>query len=95
MTDAEVAAMARGGDRALARRIAKHRPTTAIGKLTSEKVVPPRIAAADMDEIRRTGRVPQRVRERLAKAVESDLSPEAATTEKDSPKVDPERPRKS
>jgi hypothetical protein len=93
MTDAEVAAIASGGERALTRRIAKHSPTKAIGKLTSEKAAPPRIAAADMDEIQRTGRVPQRVRERLATAAESDVSPEVTSTDKDSPKVDPERRR--
>jgi hypothetical protein len=64
-------------------------------KTLERKAVPPRIAAAGMHEIQRTGRVPQRVRKRLAIAVESDVSPEATTTEKDSPKDDPERFGKS
>jgi hypothetical protein len=94
MTDAEVAAMTREGESGLARRMAKHSPTMPIGKLTSKEAAPPRITAAEKDQIQRTGRVPQRVRERLAKAAESDVSPDPTTTGKDAPKVDPERRRR-
>jgi hypothetical protein len=86
--------MTHGGESGLARRMAKHSPTVPIGKLTSKKAAPPRITAAEKDQIQRTGRVPQRVRERLAKAAESDVSPEPTTTRKASPKVDAERPRR-
>ncbi len=91
MTDADVAAMASGGNRALARRIADHSPTDAVGRLTTDKAAPPRIAAGEMHEIDRTGRIPARVRERLAKAADSDVSREPTSTEKDSPTVEPER----
>lgn len=86
--------MTRGGESGLARRMAKHSPTMPIEKLTSKKAAPPRITAAEKYEIQRRGRVPQRVRERLAKAAESDVSPEPTRTRKDSPKVDPEQRRR-
>jgi hypothetical protein len=94
MTDAEVAAMARGGESAVARRIAKHSPTRAIGTLTGKKASPPRITAAEMRRMERTGRFSQRVSERLASAAESDEPPGEIATEKDLPKLDPKRRRR-
>ena len=89
MTDAEVAAMARGGEAAVVRRITKHSPTKASGTLTDKKAAPPRITASEMEQIQRTGRVPRRISERLEKAAYSEPSPAPSTTKKDSPKVDP------
>ena len=96
MTDADVTAMARGGDTAVVARIAKHSPTKGVGTLEDAKASPPRITAAEAKEIQRTGRVPPRVRERLAKAAEPDVSPEpgSSRSRKSAPKLDPTQARK-
>ena len=93
MTDADVAAMTRGERTAVAKRIAKHSATKPVGTLTGRKTAPPRITAAEMDHIRRTGRPAKQVTERLAKAAAADVSPKPTSPGKDSPKVDAPRRR--
>ena len=94
MTDTDVAAMARGGETAVAGRIAKHSPTKGIGTLEDAKASPPRITAAEARAIQRTGSVPPQVRERLGEAAESDVSPEPDSSRKSTPKLDPRQARK-
>ncbi len=90
MTDAEVAAMARGEDKEIARRLARHSPTKAVGRLESDKSAPSRISAAEMEQIQRArGRLPDEVRERLQKAGERDVSSEPKRTRKLSPRKEP------
>jgi hypothetical protein len=94
MTDADVAAMVGGGKPAVAGRIATHSPTKGLGTLKDAKTSPPRITAAEAKDIRRTGLVPPRVRERLEKAADSDVPPEPSRSRKSSPTIDPKRASK-
>lgn len=90
MTDAEVAAMARGEGDEIARRIARHSPTKALGRLASDKPAPQRISAAEMEQIQRDrGRLPDGVRERLQKAKAPDVTPEPKRARKLHPKKKP------
>jgi hypothetical protein len=92
MTDAEVAAMAREGSKEIARRIARHSPTKPVGKLASDKPAPPRISAAEVEQIRRArGRLPDLVRKRLQKAGEADVAPKPKDERKLSPTKAPPR----
>lgn len=89
MTDAEVAAMARG-EKDIARRIARHSPTQPIGKLVSDKPAPPRISVDEMNAIQRgRGRLPDSLRERLQKAGEAELGPEPKASRKPVPAEEP------
>jgi hypothetical protein len=91
MTDAEVAAMARG-EKETARRIARHSPTKPIGKLVSDKPAPPRISAAEMEEIQGAqGRLPDQVRERLQRGAEADVAPAPKRTRNPFPEKEPGR----
>jgi hypothetical protein len=89
MTDAEVQAMARGGEPSLARRIAKHSPSKRTGKLSDEKAAPPDITEAEMRQIQRRGRLRKALRERLGKAAPSDEPAEPLTSRKELPKRPP------
>jgi len=90
MTDAEVAAMARGESTQIARRIARHGPRKPVGRLVSDKTAPPRITASEMEQIQRAGgRLPDRVRVRLQKASEADVAPEPKRRRKPSPRKEP------
>jgi hypothetical protein len=90
MSDTEVAAMARGEGKEIARRIALHSPTKPVGKLVSDKAAPPRISAAEMEQIRRArAGPPARLRERLQKAGEADVVPEPRRRRKPSPTKEP------
>jgi hypothetical protein len=89
MADAEVDAMARGGQPSLARRIAKHSPSERTGKLSDEKAGPPAITEAEMRQIQRRGRLPKALRERLAEAAPSDEPAEPLSSRKEAPKRQP------
>lgn len=90
MTDAEVAVMAHEGSKEIARRIERHSPTRAVGKLASDKPAPARISAAEVEQIRRAGgRLPDGVRKRLQKAGEADVATEPKRTRKLSPTKEP------
>jgi hypothetical protein len=90
MTDAEVAAMARGGSKEVARRIARHSPTKPTGELASDKPAPPRVSAAEMEQIRRArGRLPDGLRKRVQEAGEADVGPTPKPKRKLSPRREP------
>lgn len=90
LTDAEVAAMARGEGKEVARRIARHSSTKPIGRMKSDKPEPPRITAPEMEQIQRDqGRLPDPVRERLQTAGEPDAAREPKRTRKLFPKKEP------
>jgi hypothetical protein len=91
MSDEEVAAMARGDGKGVVRRIARHSPTKALGRLVSDKPQPPRISAAEMEQIQLArGSLPKALRERLAGAAEAEAAPpEPRRARKPSPKEEP------
>ena len=90
MTDEDVEAMARGGTAPLARRIAKHSPAKATGKLSDKKLSPPEISAAEMNRIQPRGRLTKAIRERLAASAEADKAAEPETSRKQAPKREPD-----
>jgi DNA segregation ATPase FtsK/SpoIIIE-like protein len=93
MTDAEVAAMARG-EKEIARRIARHSPTKPTGKLVSDKPAPPQVSVAEMEEIQRSqGRLSTRLRERLQSVEEADVALEPKRSRKAYPAKEPPKGR--
>jgi hypothetical protein len=90
MTDAEVAAMARGRGPSLAPRIARHSPSKPTGKLSDKKARPLDISAAEMRQIQRREGLAKSLRERLGEAAPSDEPAEPLSSPKESPKRQPE-----